>query len=146
MEPPDYDTWVLPGAPEQVARARRLVTSALGREHPLLEESILLTSELVTNAVVHSRSGGAGGCFTLSVRCSDSRVRVCVKDGGSDAPPRACRSSTQAAGGRGLPIVEALSQRWGFSRECGLNTVWFELMMATVPAGWPEGEPVGEKV
>ncbi|MEU6998907.1 ATP-binding protein [Nonomuraea sp. NPDC046570] len=141
MEPPEYDSWILPGAPDQVARARRLVTGALGRAHPLHDDSVLLTSELVTNAVVHSQSGD-GGTFTLTVLVTDARVRICVKDGGSDAPPCACRTSQMAGSGRGLPILEALSHRWGFTRESGVNTVWFELVLVTVPAGWAQTEKV----
>lgn len=136
MEPPEYDSWTLPGAPDQVATARRLVTTALGPGHPLHDDSVLLTSELVTNAVVHSASRD-GGTFTLTVLSTGSRVRVCVKDGGSDGPPCACRTaSLTAQSGRGLPLLEALSHRWGYSRENGVNTVWFELVLVTVPWGW----------
>ncbi|GAA2812625.1 MULTISPECIES: ATP-binding protein [Nonomuraea] len=135
MEPPEYDSWTLQGAPDQVARARRLVTAALGPSHPLHDDSVLLTSELATNAVVHSAARD-GGTFTVSVLSSQSRVRVCVTDGGSEAPPCACRTSLTSQSGRGLPLLEALSHRWGFTRQNGVNTVWFELVLVTVPAGW----------
>jgi hypothetical protein len=45
-----------------------------------------------------------------------------------------CRTSTQATSGRGLPLIEALSHRWGFIREAGSTTVWFELLQERVPA------------
>ncbi|MET9340091.1 ATP-binding protein [Nonomuraea sp. NPDC003804] len=135
MEPPEYDSWTLPGAPDQVAAARRLVTAALGAGHPLHDDSVLLTSELVTNAVVHSASRD-GGTFTLTVLSTGSRVRVCVKDGGSDGPPCACRASLTAQNGRGLPLLDALSNRWGYARQNGVNTVWFELVLVTIPTEW----------
>ncbi|WP_327582816.1 ATP-binding protein [Nonomuraea sp. NBC_00507] len=126
----------LPGIPSQVSRARGIVTAALGRDHPLYDDVVLLTSELATNAILHTRSG-AGGSFTVAVTHSDSAVRVCVSDAGSDGPPCVCRTSTQATSGRGLPLIEAISHRWGFTREAGSTTVWFELLQARMPAGVP---------
>ncbi|WP_240777487.1 ATP-binding protein [Nonomuraea basaltis] len=128
----------LPGVPSQVSRARGIVTAALGRDHPFYDDVVLLTSELATNAILHTRSG-SGGSFTVTVTSSESAVRVCVADAGSDGPPCVCRSSTPASGGqatsgRGLPLIEALSHRWGFTREDGSTTVWFELLQARMPA------------
>ncbi|RVX40045.1 anti-sigma regulatory factor (Ser/Thr protein kinase) [Nonomuraea polychroma] len=123
----------LPGIPSQVSRARGIVTAALGRDHPLYDDVVLLTSELATNAILHTRSG-SGGWFTVAVTHSESAVRVCVSDAGSDGPPCVCRTSTQSTSGRGLPLIEAISHRWGFTRESGSTTVWFELLRADVPA------------
>ncbi|MEV5503499.1 ATP-binding protein [Nonomuraea fuscirosea] len=124
----------LRGVPSQVSRARELVTAVLGRDHPLYDDVVLLTSELATNAILHTRSG-AGGSFTVTVASSETGVRVFVSDAGSDGPPCVCRTSTQSTSGRGLPLIEALSHRWGFTREAGTTTVWFELLRAHVPAG-----------
>ncbi|MGW7480287.1 ATP-binding protein [Nonomuraea muscovyensis] len=123
----------LPGLPSQVSRVRRLVTAALGRDHPLYDDCVLLASELATNAILHSRSG-AGGWFTVAVHASGEAVRVWVADAGSDEPPCVCRTGSRTAtSGRGLPLLEALSDRWGLSRSGGATTVWFELAHA---AGW----------
>jgi anti-sigma regulatory factor (Ser/Thr protein kinase) len=116
----------LAGDRDQVVRARRMVSATLGRDHPLHDDCVLLTSELATNAVVHSRSGD-GGAFTVIVSCSARRVRICVQDDGSTEPPCAGHAVPDAAGGRGLPLVDALSDRWGVIREGGRNEVWFEL-------------------
>ncbi|MEW1841697.1 ATP-binding protein [Nonomuraea angiospora] len=124
----------LPGVPSQVARARGLVTAALGRDHPLYDDAALLTSELATNAILHTRSG-AGGSFTVTVSSSETAVRVLVSDSGSDGPPCVCRTSAQSTSGRGLPLIEALSHRWGFTREEGTTTVWFELLWSHLSAG-----------
>ncbi|MEO3867684.1 ATP-binding protein [Nonomuraea sp. B12E4] len=134
-EPGSHDLVArLPGTPSQVSRARNLVTSALGRDHPFHDDVVLLTSELATNAILHTRSG-SDGSFTVAVTSSDTLVRVHVSDAGSDGPPCVCRTEAQATGGRGLPLVEALSHRWGFVREDGATTVWFELLRSPVPAG-----------
>ncbi|MEU4830998.1 ATP-binding protein [Streptosporangium sp. NPDC023615] len=132
MNVPEYDgdEWVLrlAGLPDQVARARRLVSAALGRDHPLHDDCVLLTSEIATNAVIHSRSAG-DGTFTVTVTCSATGVRVSVQDEGSSEAPCACRASAEATGGRGLPLLEALARRWGLVREVGSNRVWFELAL-----------------
>ncbi|GII67244.1 ATP-binding protein [Sphaerisporangium krabiense] len=117
----------LAGDPDAVARARRLVSSALGSGHPLHDDCVLLTSEIATNAVVHSDSGD-GGTFTLSVSYSAEWVRIAVQDAGSLDPPFGWRpTSPLDTGGRGLLLLEALAHRWGFIREAGTNNVWFEM-------------------
>jgi len=45
-----------PATPDQVRNARTFVADILGDNHPLLDDAILLTSELATNAVEHSAS------------------------------------------------------------------------------------------
>ncbi|MCC5578331.1 MULTISPECIES: ATP-binding protein [Microtetraspora] len=116
----------LAGGREQVVRARRLVSAALGKDHPLHDDCVLLTSEIATNAVVHSRSG-EGGSFTLTVSRTDAGVRVCVQDEGSADPPCAGHAVPNGTGGRGLPLLDALAARWGMIREAGRNQVWFEM-------------------
>ncbi|GAA2878039.1 ATP-binding protein [Streptosporangium fragile] len=132
MDSSEYDRgeWVLrlAGSPDQVVRARRLVSMTLGRDHPLHDDCVLLTSEIATNAVVHSRSGD-GGAFTVTVAYSARSVRVCVQDEGSAEVPCVCRASPDATGGRGLPLLEALAHRWGLVREAGSNKIWFELVL-----------------
>ncbi|MFG1944368.1 ATP-binding protein [Nonomuraea sp. NPDC048826] len=137
---PEHDLEIrFPGDPAAVARVRNLVTETLGRDHPLHDDCALLTSELATNAILHTRS--AGGTFTVRLRasgdpCMGAMVLVCVEDAGSDGPPCVCRADLGATSGRGLPMLEALSHRWGYTRGDGTTTVWFELLLVTVPAGW----------
>ncbi len=54
----------IPGRPEQVSRARAYVAALAGAA---AETAALLTSELVTNAVLHTRSGRDGGTVTVVV-------------------------------------------------------------------------------
>ncbi|MDF5758196.1 ATP-binding protein [Spongiactinospora sp. TRM90649] len=128
---PGDSVFRLAGTMDQVSRARRLVSRALGSDHPLHDDCVLLTSEVATNAVVHSRSG-RGGSFTLSVRYSANLVTISVQDDGSLDPPCTCKANVYASGGRGLPLLDALARRWGLSREAGSNRVWFELALDLV--------------
>ena len=105
--------------------ARRFVVDALEATavgFAVVETAELLTSELVTNAVIH-----AGSPAELSVSVSDGSVRVEVTDQAADRPVLR-RQSVDATGGRGLVIVDDLADRWGVVQipDDG-KTVWFEL-------------------
>jgi anti-sigma regulatory factor (Ser/Thr protein kinase) len=130
----------LPGRPDQVAYARRWISAELGRGHPLRDDALLLASEIATNAILHSRTGD-GGTFTLDLSYSDSWVLLRVRDEGSADPPCACHAAQGATAGRGLPLVEALSLRWGVIREARTNEVWFELTSTPTPTRPPNGTP-----
>jgi len=72
-----------PGQPGQVRRARALLTRFLSG-CPAGEDTVLLVSELATNAIAHSASGYPGGTFTVRARLSDTgRVYAEVEDQGS---------------------------------------------------------------
>jgi anti-sigma regulatory factor (Ser/Thr protein kinase) len=83
----------------------------------------LLTSELVTNAVLHGR-----GRITLSARLHDGRLIVDVADEGGGFHYASGRPSVDHLRGRGLAIVASESVRWGIKE--GLTEVWFELAVA----------------
>lgn len=106
-----------------VSLARRFVMDAvhrLGRER-FADIAELLTSELVTNAVLH-----AGTTVTLRVLEDEDGLRVEVTDQSAGAPQRR-RYSAEAATGRGLGLVEALASAWGTSTGSPGKTVWFTL-------------------
>jgi len=85
----------------------------------LLEDAVLLTSEVVTNAIVH-----AGTDLVVTVGLDGPRARVAVRDDDVTAPRK--REPTLESG-RGLTLVEALAGSWGtFSYGDG-KAVWFEL-------------------
>jgi anti-sigma regulatory factor (Ser/Thr protein kinase) len=93
---------------------------------PGRDDVILVASELVTNAVVHS---GGSPANTIQVRAVLTRegVSISVQDPGlSGDTPRVRREDDVAADGWGLRIVEQLSNRWGFERAQG-HRVWAEL-------------------
>jgi anti-sigma regulatory factor (Ser/Thr protein kinase) len=119
----------LPGTPDQVRRVRQWISAELGPGHPLRDDCLLLASEVVTNAIVHSATG-AGGTFSVSLTYSRTQAVVTVQDDGSAFPPCACHttSNSPATSGRGIPLIENLSHRWGLTRQSGTNEVWFELI------------------
>ena len=92
--------------------------------------AILLTSELVTNAVRHE----AGGTVTLSVTCSCGRLRVDVHDT-SLLLPVLMEAPADAEAGRGLMLVAALSDQWGVYPTPAGKAVYFTLGFRSDLAG-----------
>jgi anti-sigma regulatory factor (Ser/Thr protein kinase) len=116
---------VLADDPAEVGRARGLSTeylNQLGSRAP--EVAILLVSELVTNAIRYGRPPIQLRAFRVG-----SGLRVEVSDGERRAPLAARQASTteMAEGGRGLLLVNGLSDRWGWAGNGRGKVVWFEL-------------------
>ncbi len=85
---------------------------------------LLLVSELVTNAVLHS-DAPAGLPVVLEIELDRAQVRVDVIDGGSGFEP-VPRDPGQPGGGYGLYLVDHAATRWGSDLAAGTR-VWFEL-------------------
>jgi anti-sigma regulatory factor (Ser/Thr protein kinase) len=117
----------IPGRPEHVCEARAFVAKALGEGHPLSDVAVLLTSELVTNAVLHSKSRAADGSVTLMVIEMPDGIRVEVADGGSDLTIPVVKSDVLVSDGHGLFLVQTLADQWGYVRDEVGTTVWFWL-------------------
>jgi serine/threonine-protein kinase RsbW len=127
------------GTPQEVGEARRwvqqLVYGLAGTD--AADQARVLTSELVTNAVVHSASGRPGGTVTVVVIRYAAGIAVHVHDLGGPAVPRMRRSGEMAEGGRGLMIVAQVAAEWGtcpVSRcpcpDAGGRCVWFRLALS----------------
>jgi hypothetical protein len=86
--------------------------------------AILLTSDLVTNAITH----GEGETVTLGIRCSRGHLRVDVYDSPRSLPAQA-DGAVDAAVGRGLVLVAALSTEWGSFRTPAGKAVYFTLAL-----------------
>ncbi|MFC9927183.1 ATP-binding protein [Streptomyces sp. NPDC127190] len=120
--------------PAEVGRARRwarsrLAGSGIAADEPLAETLILLVSELVTNAVVHTgRPAVLRLCLPAPAAADDASVtvRVEVADASSRAPVPRCADG-DATGGRGLALVDCLADRWGWSPESEGKNIWCEL-------------------
>jgi anti-sigma regulatory factor (Ser/Thr protein kinase) len=115
---------VLPADLAAVRRARGFVRHhclAAGVPEDVSDTVALLTSETVTNAIIHGRSEARLRVFVLT----DS-VRVEIGDDNARHPKRAERND-QALDGRGLDIVELLADSWGVHDEAGGKVVWFEV-------------------
>lgn len=117
--------------PAEVGRARRwarsrLAVSGIGADEPLAETLILLVSELVTNAVVHT---GCPAVLRLSLPDAEEEsatVRLEVADRSGRAPVPRCADGDET-GGRGLALVDGLADRWGWSPEGAGKSIWCEL-------------------
>ncbi|MFH9014798.1 ATP-binding protein [Streptomyces sp. NPDC017943] len=117
--------------PAEVGRARRwarsrLAGSGIQADEPLAETLILLVSELVTNAVLHT---GRPALLLLSlppVVTDEATVRLEVADRSGRAPVPRC-AGDEATGGRGLALVDGLADRWGWSVEAGGKRIWCEV-------------------
>ncbi|MFF4922071.1 ATP-binding protein [Kitasatospora sp. NPDC001261] len=116
----------LPSRPESGPVARRLVLSVLEswELHQHLEAGELLTSELVSNAVRHA----AGRTIGLHVSRKPGWLRIEVRDS-SRALPCMILAEPQPVNerGRGLRVVDDLSDRWGADLLPRGKGVWFEL-------------------
>ena len=124
----------IPGRPEHVREARAFVAKALGELHPGRDNAVLLTSELVTNAVMHSSSRCQGGTVTVVVAEFDDGVRIEVADAGSDLSAPVVRGDIYASDGHGLFLVQTLADQWGYVRDNSGTTVWFWLGAAAAAA------------
>ena len=111
-----------PATPGQVSAARRFL-AALADGFPAADDALLCLSEVVTNAIQHSRSARAGGQFTVRAALAPGRLRVEVEDDGGPWQPQGRHHDH---GGRGLAILSALT-RWGVTDRNGHRTVWFEI-------------------
>jgi len=113
------------GHPARVAQARRFVAAILNG-CPLTDTAVLLTSELVTNALAHTPSG-TGGSFEVIVWRDAESVLVAVLDDGSDGSPATVGIDLESDSGRGLGLVAALADRWGQQGGAAARAVWFLL-------------------
>lgn len=105
---------VLPGTPQSAGAARQIARQLLGDEHPATETAMLLLSELVTNSVLHSRSGEPGGSVTVALCIGPAGILIQVRDDGGPSEPRVSAVAADGAErGYGLLLVDVLADRWG---------------------------------
>ena len=116
--------WSLPPRPQAVSDSRdRLRSSCAHLPRAVLDDALLLTSELVTNAVRHG-----DGDITCRLWPGPDVLRLEVSDGNGSLPREVDRGPV-ADSGRGLRIVATVASRWGAvpTQPDGGKTVWFEL-------------------
>jgi anti-sigma regulatory factor (Ser/Thr protein kinase) len=107
-----------------VARARRFVEQMV-REwelEQLLDDALMVSSELVTNAVTHAQSS-----CRIRLTLNPARLRIAVMDAGVGTPEPMPPSQTEEHG-RGLYMVDAVTTAWGLEEVPGDGKlVWAEL-------------------
>ncbi|WUW17019.1 ATP-binding protein [Streptomyces sp. NBC_01465] len=86
------------------------------------EVAELLTSELVTNALVHTADGAV-----ITATVGSDRLRVEVRDFMSALPRLHAPDADDGTHGRGLVLVQTLSDAWGVHAHGMGKVVWFEL-------------------
>lgn len=104
-----------------------------GAEGVDLADLDLMVDEIAANAWRYSASGNAGGAIRVAVRSAADRVRVEITDdGGATSLPvvKTAAADEWVEGGRGLALVEALADGWGYTVGNDVMqrvTVWFEV-------------------
>jgi anti-sigma regulatory factor (Ser/Thr protein kinase) len=113
-----------PGTPGGAVAARHFVRDALtASDGELRDTVVLLTSEVVTNAALHT-----GADFEVEITTLDGGdVRVWVTDLSPEQLPQVRPAPVDATGGRGLHVVDALASAWGVDYQPHGKIVWFEV-------------------
>jgi anti-sigma regulatory factor (Ser/Thr protein kinase) len=107
--------------PEAVTAVRRFVRGALAEQPPrLVEAAELMASELATNCVRHAQTD-----FELAVEVDDA-IRIEARDV-DRSQPKVRSPAPSEPSGRGLRIVQALSDAWGVTPSDDGKTVWFAI-------------------
>jgi serine/threonine-protein kinase RsbW len=119
-----------PGGADQVPEARHWIGDLLPECDPLAD-LLLLASELCANAVIHTRSGQAGGWFSVTVEWTSALARVVVGDQGSLLMPTTAANSGNAGwaeeSGRGLWLVDELADDWGTASRPEGRWLWADI-------------------
>jgi anti-sigma regulatory factor (Ser/Thr protein kinase) len=111
-----------------VTAARRFVRDVLSdRPSELVNAAELMASELATNCVRHANTG-----FEMTIH-SDGQIRVEVRDTG-EGRPRLLSPTSREISGRGLRVVEAMSDAWGVIPASNGKAVWFTLSQRDAPS------------
>jgi anti-sigma regulatory factor (Ser/Thr protein kinase) len=120
----------LTASPAAAAVARRQVQAVIRTwDVPVdADDAVLLTSELVTNAIRHV----AGHTIWLAITCAGDRFRVDVQDS-SYAMPAPVAGPADAETGRGLTLVASLSAEWGCYPTPAGKAVYFALAYQADP-------------
>ena len=116
---------IVPRAPQSSARLRSLLWSTFAcwncdpdRRH----DAVLVLGELVGTAVRHAE----GDRLQVQLRRTGDLLRIAVRDGSPTGPvPR--EADVEDETGRGLLIIDALSDRWGWQPRPGGKVVWADV-------------------
>ncbi|MBT2207163.1 ATP-binding protein [Actinomadura sp. NEAU-AAG5] len=136
---------MLPHAPSSVAVARKRLSSELvasGVYESIVDDASVIVSELISNALRHARPLPSGQVKVCWLRRGDL-LELEVSDGGAMTEPRRGPGTLSSLGGRGLGIVEALSEGWGVRHEEGATTVWAVLRAPRTTGGNGSTAPRG---
>ncbi|MFI0930352.1 ATP-binding protein [Streptomyces sp. NPDC021019] len=144
QEVPASSSMAIPHGPAGVGQARRRMREQLrgnGVSDAVVDDAVLILSELLSNACRHGRPLGrhtdvGDGDIRAAWRVDTAgALTVEVTDGGGPTRPVPATPSVTARGGRGLSIISALAQEWGVrDGSSGEVTVW-ALVSSKKPPG-----------
>ncbi|MFI1107368.1 ATP-binding protein [Streptomyces physcomitrii] len=133
QEVPTSSSMAVPHGPAGVGQARRRMRAELRRRgvaETVLDDAVLILSELLSNACRHGRplgeeQSGDGEVLAAWRVEDDGLLTLEVTDGGGPTRPMPSTPSVTAHGGRGLNIISALAEEWGVrDGVTGEVTVW----------------------
>ncbi|MET7834451.1 SpoIIE family protein phosphatase [Micromonospora sediminicola] len=120
----------VPAEPTAPSRVRHWLTAQLTEwqvPEAVVGAAVLCTSELTTNALLH-----AGTAARVEIDLSAERLLVSVADSGTRGQVTRAQTDTLSSRGRGLGLIEELSDAWGTDPTVRGSTVWFEIL---IPGG-----------
>ncbi|MEU1688824.1 SpoIIE family protein phosphatase [Micromonospora sp. NPDC005707] len=120
----------VPAEPTAPSRVRHWMTAQLTDwqvPEAVVGAAVLCTSELTTNALLH-----AGTAARVEIDLSPERLLVSVADSGTRGQVTRAQTDTLSSRGRGLGLIEELSDAWGTDPTVRGSTVWFEIL---IPSG-----------
>jgi anti-sigma regulatory factor (Ser/Thr protein kinase) len=89
---------------------------------------VLLTSEVVSNVILHAGPHGPGTEVVVALSRTAERIRVEVADG-HPGFPKVGDDAVDKVSGRGLLILDALADAWGVTPDGSGKVVWFEVQV-----------------
>jgi serine phosphatase RsbU (regulator of sigma subunit)/anti-sigma regulatory factor (Ser/Thr protein kinase) len=120
-------TMLVPAEPTGPSRVRQWMSTRLrgwSVPEPVIGAAILCTSELTTNALLH-----AGTPAQVHIDLNAERLLVSVADTGTRGTVIRAHTDTMSSRGRGLGLIEDLSDSWGTDPTVRGTTVWFEMLI-----------------
>ncbi|TDC72247.1 histidine kinase [Micromonospora sp. KC606] len=117
----------MPAEPTAPSRVRHWMTAQLTDwqvPEAVIGAAVLCTSELTTNALLH-----AGTAARVVIDLSAERLLVSVADSGTRGTVTRAQTDTLSSRGRGLGLIEQLSDAWGTDPTVRGSTVWFEILI-----------------
>ncbi|MGQ5264358.1 SpoIIE family protein phosphatase [Micromonospora sp. ZYX-F-536] len=127
LKPSRSASMEVPAEPTAPSRVRHWMTGQLTDwqvPESVVGAAVLCTSELTTNALLH-----AGTAARVEIDLSPERLLVSVADSGTRGTVTRARTDTLSSRGRGLGLIEELSDAWGTDPTVRGSTVWFEILV-----------------
>ncbi|MFI7338424.1 ATP-binding protein [Streptomyces sp. NPDC050085] len=124
--------------PEEVAGVRRLIRERLRLWglHSIVEGAQLCVTELVSNVITHV---GRGTPVTLASSMNGTFARFEIHDPDTRALPTLLDATSESEGGRGMTLVDAMSDRWGVQLRADRKVTWCELATDVASPGGHSG-------